>query len=71
MNLVSCARLVHGLDATAAQSFGTLWSQLQRQGVELVLTHLRSKSMYRLLEAHGVAVDTLASKGSAPTAAAR
>lgn len=62
---------MHGLDATAAQSFGTLWSQLQRSGVELVLTHLKSKSMYKLLEAHGVAVDRLASKGSAPTAAAR
>ncbi len=65
------SRLVHGLDATAAQSFGTLWTQLQREGVELVLTHMKSASMYKLLEAHGVAVDTLASKGAAPTAAAR
>ena len=64
-------RLVHGLDATAAQSLGTLWGQLQKQGVELLLTHLKSASMRALLEAHGVAVDDLASKGAAPTAAAR
>ena len=37
--LVYC-RSVHGLDATAAQTFGTLYSRLQSMGVELVLAHL-------------------------------
>ena len=35
-------RSVHGLDATAAQTFGTLYSRLHAMGVELVLTHLDS-----------------------------
>ncbi|KAK9810835.1 hypothetical protein WJX73_000129 [Symbiochloris irregularis] len=54
-------RQVHGLDATAAQSFGTLWSRLRTMGVELVLTQLHPETdatMLRLLDAHGVSVDT-------------
>ena len=35
-------RSVHGLDATAAQTFGTLYSRLHAMGVELVLAHLDS-----------------------------
>jgi predicted glycosyltransferase len=65
------SRYVHGLDATAAQTFGNLWNQLQRNGVELVLTHLKRRSMKRLLEAHGIVVDAQLSKGAAPTHAAR
>lgn len=47
-------RNVHGLDATSAQTFGTLWSILIRLGVELVITHLESQKMQELLAAHGV-----------------
>ena len=64
-------RAVAGLDATAAQSFGTLWVQLKRQGIELVLTHLRNPSIQRLLEAHGVVVDMQSSMESGPQEAAR
>lgn len=67
----SICRHVHGLDATAAQSFGTLWAQLRQQGVELLLTHLKSATMKRLLEAHGVIVNHSASQGAGPTTAAR
>jgi hypothetical protein len=45
---------VHGLDATAAQTFGTLWTMLARLGVELVITCLEQPGMLGLLEAHGV-----------------
>ena len=33
-------RRVHGLDATAARSFSTLFRRLQMLGVELIITHL-------------------------------
>ena len=52
----SC-RNVHGLDATSAQTFGTLWSILIRLGVEMVITHLESLKMRELLSAHGVIGD--------------
>lgn len=51
-------RQVHGLDATSAQTFGTLWTMLERLGVELVITHLDNPEMERLLRAHGVIDDT-------------
>lgn len=47
-------RRVHGLDATAAQTFRTLSSRLRGTGVELVLAHLTDPTMRRLLAAHGV-----------------
>ena len=47
-------RGVQGLDATAAQTFGTMWNSLRRSGVELVLTHMGHGSTRRLLEAHGI-----------------
>ena len=47
-------RRVAGLDATAAQTFGTLWTLLARLGVELVITHLEQPGMLALLQAHGV-----------------
>lgn len=69
MTLLDCAcRSVHGMDATAAQSFGTLWNQLRALGVELVLTHLhpvQDRSMLRLLDAHGVTVDAFDSREDA------
>lgn len=52
--LLRVYRQVHGLDATAAQTFGTLWTMLERLGVELVITHLENPEMERLLRAHGV-----------------
>ena len=39
-NLFLCNRRVQGLDATAARTFYSLRSALERLGVELVLTHL-------------------------------
>lgn len=53
----ACGRQVHGLDATSAQTFGTLWTMLERLGVELVITHLENSEMERLLRAHGVVDD--------------
>jgi hypothetical protein len=47
-------RIVRGLDATAAQTFGTLRSLLQRQGIELLICELRCASAQALLAAHGV-----------------
>lgn len=47
-------RAVHGLDATAAQTFGTLWNMLEALGVELVITHMKNPEMEKLLRAHGV-----------------
>ena len=38
-----------GLDATAAQTLGSLWGSLRGADVELVLTGVRSASMLRLL----------------------
>ena len=43
-----------GLDATSAQTFGTLWSILIRLGVEMVITEMDSPRMQELLTAHGV-----------------
>lgn len=43
-----------GLDATSAQTFGTLWSILIRLGVEMVITELDSPQMQQLLVAHDV-----------------
>ena len=46
-----------GLDATAAQTLGSLWLSLRAAGAELVLAHVREASMLRLLRAHGVALE--------------
>lgn len=46
-----------GLDATSAQTFGTLWSILIRLGVEMIITQLDSPSMRQLLTAHEVIGD--------------
>jgi SulP family sulfate permease len=48
-------RRVLGVDATAAQTFGTLQTQLRRLGVELVLTRVRGNpTVERLFAAHGL-----------------
>jgi MFS superfamily sulfate permease-like transporter/CRP-like cAMP-binding protein len=48
-------RRVLGVDATAAQTFGTLRMQLRRLGVELVLTRVRGNpTVERLFAAHGL-----------------
>ena len=47
-------RMVRGLDATAAQSFGSLRNLLQRLGVELIIVELENESASSLLAAHGV-----------------
>ena len=47
-------RAVHGLDATAAQTFGTLFNMLESLGVELVITHMENPESEKLLRAHGV-----------------
>ena len=47
-------RMVRGLDATAAQSFGSLRSMLQRMSVELIIVELENASAPSLLHAHGV-----------------
>ena len=47
-------RRVLGVDATAAQTFGTLVMVLRRMGVELVLTRVTSRTMRRLFAAHGL-----------------
>ena len=57
-------RDVLGLDATAAQTFGSLWGSLRGAGVELVLTSVRKPSMLRLLRAHGVALHAPSGKPS-------
>ena len=44
-------RDVLGLDATAAQTLGSLWGSLRGASVELVLTGVRRVSMLRLLQA--------------------
>ena len=55
MTGVTClSRAVHGLDATAAQTFGTLFNMLESLGVELVITHMENPEMEKLLRAHGV-----------------
>ena len=46
--------MVRGLDATAAQSFGSLRSMLQRMSVELIIVELENASATSLLHAHGV-----------------
>ncbi len=51
---VDLGRAVHGLDATAAQTFGTLFNMLENLGVELVITHMENPEMEKLLRAHGV-----------------
>jgi len=43
-------RDVLGLDATAAQTLGSLWGCLRGADVELVLTGVRRASMLRLLQ---------------------
>ena len=45
---------VHGLDATAARTFGTLASTLAMMGVQLIVTKLDNVEAARLLAAHGV-----------------
>ena len=47
-------RMVRGLDATAAQSFGSLRNLLQRLNVELIIVELENESASALLTAHGV-----------------
>ena len=44
-----CDRDVLGLDATAAQTLGSLWGSLRGADVELLLTGVRRASMLRLL----------------------
>ncbi|KAL3133431.1 hypothetical protein ABBQ38_007297 [Trebouxia sp. C0009 RCD-2024] len=53
-------RRVQGLDATAARTFFSLRSGLERLGVELVLTHMPSTRPHirQLLLAHGVIVES-------------
>ncbi len=51
---VDLGRAVHGLDATAAQTFGTLFNMLDGLGVEMVITHMENPEMEKLLRAHGV-----------------
>ena len=43
-------RDVLGLDATAAQTLGSLWGSLRGANVELVLTGVRRASMLRLMQ---------------------
>ncbi|KAF8062987.1 hypothetical protein HT031_003826 [Scenedesmus sp. PABB004] len=47
-------RRVLGVDATAAQTLGSLAMVLRRMGVELVLTRVAKPSVRRLLVAHGI-----------------
>jgi hypothetical protein len=47
-------RMVRGLDATAAQSFGSLRNMLQRLNVELIIVELENESASAPLTAHGV-----------------
>ena len=47
-------RRVHGLDATAARTIGTLASTLATMGVQLIVTQLDNPETARLLAAHGV-----------------
>ncbi|KAA6425635.1 MAG: Sulfate Permease Family [Trebouxia sp. A1-2] len=56
-------RRVQGLDATAARTFHSLRSALERLGVELVLTHLPTTRPHirQLLMAHGVIVESAVS----------
>lgn len=49
-------RDVVGMDATAAQTLGSLWLALRAGGAEMVLTDIRKPTMLRLLRAHGVAL---------------
>lgn len=44
------------MDATAAQTLGSLWLALRAGGAEMVLTDIRKPTMLRLLRAHGVAL---------------
>ncbi len=50
MSVVCASRDVLGLDATAAQTLGSLWGSLRGADVELVLTGVRRTSMLRLLQ---------------------
>lgn len=50
-------RRVHGLDATAARTLGTLASTLAMMGVQLVMTQLEDEETARLLASHGVVLD--------------
>lgn len=43
-----------GIDATAAQTLGSLAMVLRRMGVELIITRVTNKSIRRLLVAHGI-----------------
>jgi hypothetical protein len=61
-------RNVAGLDATAAQSFGTLWNQVLGLGVEMVVTHLDNPQTRDLLAAHGIHVVLPGSKDPSPYA---
>uniref|UniRef100_A0A383VST7 STAS domain-containing protein n=1 Tax=Tetradesmus obliquus TaxID=3088 RepID=A0A383VST7_TETOB len=58
---------VLGIDATAAQTLGSLALVLRRMGVELVISRVASRSMRRLLVAHGII--TGGSAGHAESAA--
>lgn len=51
---------VHGLDATAARTLGTLWATLQGKGVHLLFTSLHSAETVRLLRAHGIPLGEVA-----------
>lgn len=47
-------RRVLGVDATAAQTLGSLVMVLRRIGVELIITRVTNPSIRRLLVAHGI-----------------
>eukprot|EP00884_Botryococcus_braunii_P016374 jgi/Botrbrau1/341/Bobra.0022s0295.1 len=47
-------RNVDGLDATAARTFGSLATSLHSRGAGMLVTHVRKRTMQRLLAAHGV-----------------
>lgn len=52
-----------GIDATAAQTLGSLALVLRRMGVELVISRVASRSMRRLLVAHGIITGGSAGRG--------
>lgn len=51
--IVSPYRLVDGLDATAARTFGTIANQLHSLGIDLIITSVSKPSIRHLLVAHG------------------
>ncbi|KAF6261741.1 hypothetical protein COO60DRAFT_1699671 [Scenedesmus sp. NREL 46B-D3] len=58
-----------GIDATAAQTMGSLVLVLRRLGVELVISRVASSSIRRLLAAHGIISSSSASSSSSSSSA--